>query len=423
MRRNSAAYWLALAVCAVLTAGGVLGVAAHLLADGGQPARWGYVAAALVFVLSTCQSAPLLAFGTRIWRAFWGVPLRRTADLFLVSGVVTTPLLIVLLLQLPDWRDRHSIWSDWPGAPVVWDTVAIVLLTVLGLVLLYLCLAPDLRERRPSPTPPGDVPSWVGGTPRQWLVLTTGVVWLGGYYALLFGFLHLLVASDLGLSLVPGWHSAIFPAYQVITAFQGGVATTVIAIALLRRLGGRREIGRDTFHAAGQLLLAFALLYFYFVWCELLTYWYGRMPIEIQLLQLFMFGPVFWLFVLSALLNCVLPVLLLVWSAVRHSVGGVTLVAVLVLAGNLIDRVRLYVTAWSLAGAPDAALRVPAAIPAPGPADVLVFVGAPAAVLLLYLLTLRLVPSVSRWEWRAASLLRTERRYLRTEVPVVAKPN
>jgi hypothetical protein len=49
-------------------------------------------------------------------------------------------------------------------------------------------------------------------------------------------------------------------------------------------------------------------------------------------------------------------------------------------------------------------------------------VGAPAAVALLYLLALRVIPPVGIWEYKLRLLLRAERPFLATEVTVLAKP-
>src|SRR5205085_8510858 len=131
---------------------------------------------------------------------------------------------------------------------------------------------------------------WLG-TERQWRALVRAQIWLGALYLMLFTYVHLVVVSDLAMSLVPAWGSANMPPYQVVTSLEGGVAVALVALAAARRFGGlQRYVGRDTFHAAAKLLLALALLWFYLFWSELLTYWYGRTPDEQHLLELLMFG-------------------------------------------------------------------------------------------------------------------------------------
>src|SRR5947209_8404233 len=101
--------------------------------SGPQPyTNFGYATAVLAFLMSTAQAAPILSFATRLAKGFWAIPLRRAADLLSVSGIVTTPLFIILLFQLPDFHGRVGIWNDWPGAPHLWDAIGITLITMCG---------------------------------------------------------------------------------------------------------------------------------------------------------------------------------------------------------------------------------------------------------------------------------------------------
>jgi molybdopterin-containing oxidoreductase family membrane subunit len=240
---------------------------------------------------------------------------------------------------------------------------------------------------------------------------------LGAVYAMLLVFAHLLVTSDLAMSLVPGWQSANFPAYHAVAGLQGGVATVVVGLAVLRRRGAR--VRMDVFHACGKLLLALALLWFYFSWAEFLTYWYGRTPAEQDLIALLMGRT---LYAGAALGCCVLPFLVLLWNRPRASVTGVTLAAILTLIGTLLDQVRVFVPAWRVAGPVQEQLGVLPELSAPSLADLLVLIGAPALVLLLVALVSRGVPPIAVWEEREADLLRAEQPYLRTRVSVVGRP-
>ena len=119
----------------LLSLAGVIGLIS-MIAAGPEPRwRWGYVAATLSFLLSAAQLAPVLSTATRLGRGYWGAGLRRMADLFGICGIVTAPVLVILMRQLPDWRGRPSIWFDWPGAPGVWDAAATLGLALAGVGL------------------------------------------------------------------------------------------------------------------------------------------------------------------------------------------------------------------------------------------------------------------------------------------------
>jgi Ni/Fe-hydrogenase subunit HybB-like protein len=155
----------------------------------------------------------------------------------------------------------------------------------------------------------------------------------------------------------------------------------------------------------------------------LLTNWYGRQPEEQAVLALFMFGPYLWAFALSFGLNFVLPFVLLIWNPIRVSIAGPTLASALVVTGTFVDRVRLYVPAWSVAGPVGQPLKSLPGAQFPVLADVLVALGAIALVVLLYMLTLRLVPGVSLWEYKQGVLLSRERAFVRVRTQLIAKPH
>jgi hypothetical protein len=110
----------------------------------------------------------------------------------------------------------------------------------------------------------------------------------------------------------------------------------------------------------------------------------------------------------------------LIWNSARSSVAATTFTAAVILVGNYADRVRIFVPAWSLAGPPRPTFDVPAAH-VPNVLDVLILVGVPAAVVLLFLLALRFISPISMWEHRRDLLLRVEQPFLKTSMPVIAR--
>ena len=54
------------------------------------------------------------------------------------------------------------------------------------------------------------LPEWTGTT-RQWKTLRAANLTLGAFYLMGYAFVHMLLTTDLGQSLLPGWRSAYFP--------------------------------------------------------------------------------------------------------------------------------------------------------------------------------------------------------------------
>jgi hypothetical protein len=103
--------------------------------SGPKTASWGYPMGVLAFLLGCTHAAPIVAFLTRLAKGYWSLPIRRAAELLFISGLVTTPLFIVMVNQLPGWQNRPTIWTlwanptgntTWPGAPYFWDSLFMV---------------------------------------------------------------------------------------------------------------------------------------------------------------------------------------------------------------------------------------------------------------------------------------------------------
>jgi len=409
----------------------VVGLVALIIFAMGHPTRaqWGYVMSVLAFLLGATQAAPIICFITRLAKGYWSLPIRRVAELFYVTGLVTTPLFLVMVAQLPDWTNRPTIWTNWKGGPVFYDSVFMIGLALTGLAMLYLTGLPDYAEARAM----GDrgirarlARGWMG-TPRQWQALNAVLVTLGAFYLMSYVYFHLFITSDFAMSLVPGWKSSVFPGYHALSGFQAGLGLTLVTAALIRKwMHLERYIPMDAFWGASKLLLALSLLFFYFTWSELILPWYGRQPNEIAYLTLLMFGPYKDLFILSAALNWLIPWWFLIWNPIRTSIAGPAFVGAIIVVGNLLDRMRIYLASWSVADVPVGAHLDADHLPPttyPGILEILIIIGAISAVGFCYMLAMKLMPPVSIWEFKTRLLLKVERPFLaHHEVAVVAKP-
>ncbi|MBM2825953.1 MAG: putative rane protein, partial [Dehalococcoidia bacterium] len=294
-------FQLAVAVSGGLFLLGILGFIMRLQGGFEDRAAWGYYATVWVFLFTTVQAAPVVAVATRLAKGHWRRPLSRTAEICAVVGLFNLVLYLPLLALMPPREGRSSMWFDWPipGGPVFWDFLSVVFLTLCGVGLLYLSALPDFALLRDHTT--GRRRSlysflahgWVG-TKHQWKMTTALLNVLGPFYLMMYVFTSSMIAMDYSMSLVPGWHDAIYPAFHTIKGLQGAVATTLIAMWLLRRFGGlKRYLGEDQFWGLSKPLLALTLLWFYHWWATFITFWYGRLEGERQVLQLLMFGPYF----------------------------------------------------------------------------------------------------------------------------------
>ncbi len=423
-------YRKAVTLFGILFLAGIVGFIMRVAQNGfsSWPA-WGYPAAIVAYILCTMQAAPIVAFALRAAKGHWRRPVSRIAELFTIVGVVNLIFLLPILFVLPPITGgRLTFWFEmnWLlpfSPPGFFVFFAMLSLVICGLGLLYLVSLPDLAAARDMK---GGVyrslaRGWVG-TPRQWKMLKSGANILGAFYLMTFVFVSTLFAMDLSETLVPGWKDAIYPAFHSITGIQGAIATTLVAMAIMRSFGGLREyLHMEQFWALSKPLLATSLLWFYMWWSTFLTYWYGRTPAEQQVLQLLMFGPYFVPFVLAFTFKFLIPLVFLIWNRVRMSIMGPTLIACSILIGDLFEFIRLYVGPFTVTQYGHILEEVPQAH-APDIADILIMVGAISGAILTYLITAKIIPVLSLWDTKEGLLLTRVQPYHKTEVLVIGKP-
>lgn len=437
--RVGSTYKKVLAFFGLLFVLGIVGFVLRLVDVGGfdDLSPWAYLMVAFAFLLTTCSSAPLFSVTQRMLRSHWRLPMARASEMFAVVGILSTLMFIPLIFLLPSSESRVSIWFEWPGTPFWPQLISVIFLAVNGLGILYATLVPDLARERDLGTGfrqalGARLACYWRGTPRQWKVLRAGIGVLGALYFTNLIMVHTMVSSDFAMVLVPGWRDAIFPPFQALHGLQAAVASTIIVMFLIRNCTGLREyISVDVFWGASKILLALSLLWAYFFFTEFIIFWYGRQPVEQELLKTFMFNSYRWPFVAAVFLCWLVPFLTLIWNFARKSMVFPTIAASSAILGVLADKIRIYPGAFSIADEhrdevfahthPERLSEAPAALWPTGP-DVLMVIGAIAGAILIYMLAIKIVPMLSIWEVSEGTLYRKRRRFLKREIMVMGKP-
>lgn len=430
LRSTGQVFRLSLLVLTILAVIGVIALIIRSVAKGWDDRQaWTYVAVAYGFLMATMAAAPCTSAATRLVRGHWRRPINRIAEIWAAGMIVPLILFILLVFTVPDTNGRPSVWFGWWAAPYLWDILLMVGLAMTGYAFLYVSSIPDLAIARDQL---GDgASSWVVrlagdffGTERQWRVIDRAQSYLGALYIVMYTGTVTVITADFIMSLIPGYKSAIFPAYMVVSGFGGGVAVTIVTATVLRLWGGAGDyLGREQFFALGKLQLAFGLLWFYFVWTDFIIPWYGRMPWEVLQIRFLYFHSYVWFFVTAFALCFVGPLFFLMWTPVRRSKVGPAIVAFGVIIGLLADRIRLYSAAFT---DKDITLDRLHSLPPtyhPGVLDALILLGAVSGTIAVVMLAFRMIPVPSIWEVTAGIRLRATRRFHNVDVMVIGKPD
>ena len=433
-KRKGKFFGIAAIVMSVLFILGVFGFILKVSEGVDDPSEWGYYAALVSFLITAGQGALMVSIATRLVKAHWRRPISRAAEMFAVVGLYNLILLIPLLWVLPGLSDgRRSLWffnelKNIPeNMPQIQMLLSMIFLVLAGIGLLWISSLPDLaviRDSEVNKKKKGLIGRLSGqwyGTSRQWFIQYHRLGMMGAFYFMMLITTHFLFSMDFSMTLVPGWIDALYPATHAHNSLQAGIAIVLIAMFILRRFGGYGDyIKYEQFWGLGKLLFAASLLWFWFWFSCFIVFWYGAKPNEQGVLELLMVGPYLPVFLVAFTLNFLVPLFTMMWNPLRRSIWGPTVIAFSVLVGTVFDRIRIYVSSWSVATQENKHLltEIPSAIK-PDVADILMWLGGISGAILIYLLATRIIPVVSIWEQKELLLYRIHKPFHRLEEVLV----
>ena len=428
-----------LVLLSILSIIGLIGLIVKISTDGfDNPAKWGYYVTFVVFILTTVQAAPMVAIAPFIAKGHWNRSITKVAQLFAPLGLINLILFIPVLCVLPSLSDgRRTLWffeslKIHSHMPHIITSISFICLVLLGIALLWVSTVPDfaiLRENSKNPYHKKlfSILSnrWIG-TSKQWFTQKHRIGILGAFYFMTLVILNFQISSDFAMSLIPGWIDSLYPVTHAANSFQAGVATVILAMFALRKWGGCKDfIEFDQFWALGKLMFALSLMWIWFFFSSFIIFWYGAKPTEKAIIELSMTGPYFVPFLGSAFLLFILPLITMPFNKIRRSIWGPTIIAFFILIGSFLDRLRIYVPAYQLTEHPNKHNIYLADIPAtilPDIPDIMIIVGGISAIILAYTLLTKLIPVISIWQQKELSLYKIHKKFHRTEVLVLGKP-
>lgn len=193
----------------------------------------------------TLISAILLLF-----RQKWRMSINRAAEAMTIFAVICAALFPLVhmgrlwvgfywVLPLPNtWG---SLWVNF-NSPLLWDVFAVSTYFTVSLVFWYLGLVPDFATIRDRAK--GKIAKiaygalslgWTGGA-KDWSRYETVSLILAGLATPLVLSVHTIVSFDFATSVIPGWHTTIFPPYFVAGAIFSGFAMVLTLMLITRKV-------------------------------------------------------------------------------------------------------------------------------------------------------------------------------------------
>jgi molybdopterin-containing oxidoreductase family membrane subunit len=225
------------------------------------------------------------------------------------------------------------------------------------------------------------------GLPEQRRVVNAGMTIIAITIIPLAVSVHSVLAWAFGLTVRVGWHSSLLAPYFVIAALLSGVAAVIVTVAAFRYAYHLENyITLKQFKYLGYLMLALGLTYLYMTIAELLTESYvldEENGLLLDSMLLGNFAPLFWFFVI---IGGGIPTLLVVLPWTR-TIPGITIAAALAVSGMWVKRLVIVIPplAQPLLGQPAKPYSM-------SMVELLVTVGAMAAIPLLMMVLFRFIP-------------------------------
>jgi Ni/Fe-hydrogenase subunit HybB-like protein len=380
-----------------------------------RPVFWGFYITNFVFWIGLSHAGTLISAILRLANATWRRPVTRCAEVITVFALSIGAMFPVIHLGKPwlafwmfPYPSERGIWPN-VRSPLVWDFFAISTYLISSVTFLLLPMLPDMALIRDRATGlRKKIYSVVAlgwrGTSKQWHRLESAMQIMAVAVIPVAVSVHSIVSWDFAMAPVPMWHSTIFAPYFVAGAIFSGIAALIIAMALLRKFLHLEEyLLREHFENLGKLLLVMSLLWFYFVFAERLTVWYGNETSEMSVFWATLTGsysPLFWIMVFC---NFLLPFPILAIKKLR-TITGTVIASTGVVIGMWLERFLIIVPSL-------AKKYLPYSFGSYRPTwvEITITAGTFAGMAVLYMLFAKTVPIISIWELKAAEHLAADR--------------
>lgn len=364
-----------------------------------RPIFWGFYIINFVFFIGISHAGTLISAILRLCHAEWRRSITRAAEVITVLVLFIGAANVIMDLGRPD-RAYFVITNARFGSPLLWDVCSITTYLTASSIYLYLPLIPDIAILRDR------IPGWrrglyrvlaLGwrGTEKQQKRLDRAIAVMAVIVIPIAVSVHTVVSWVFAMTIQPMWHSTIFGPYFVVGAIFSGIASIIIAMAIIRQVYQLGDYLKPVhFNNLGLLLLVMTLLWFYFTFGEYLTTYYGAEPTHLAVFYSKISGRYSVQFWAMNLFCFVIPFLILSIQRFR-TIKGTVIASVSVVIGMWLERFAIVVPTLM-----NPRLPYEGGSYHPTWVEWSLMVGCFAGFSLLYVIFTKFFPIISIWEIR-----------------------
>ena len=412
--RPSALWWVGIALSGSAMLLGVVAVWYQMATGVGtwglnRTVGWAFDITNFVFWIGIGHAGTLISAILFLLRQRWRTSVHRAAEAMTLFAVICAAIFPLIHLgrpwlafwMMPYPNTRGPLWVNF-RSPLIWDFFAVNTYFIVSAVFWYLGLIPDLATMRDR-TPPGfrrrQLAWWSlgwNGSCRSWHRYEVVYLLLAGLATPLVVSVHTIVSWDFATTVLPGWHTTIFPPYFVTGAIFSGMAM-VLTLTLVARKTMRLEAYITTRHidVMCKLLMVTSALIGLAYATEVFTALYSANSYEQFTMLNRALGPLAWGYWIMVAFNVLLPQLL--WfERIRRMLVAVFVISICANVGMWFERFVIIVTSLERSFVPSTwTSYVPTSV------EVATLIGGFGLFFTLFLLFCRFVPIIAMAETKA----------------------
>ena len=301
----------------------------------------------------TLISAILLLF-----RQKWRMSINRAAEAMTIFAVICAAMFpgfhmgrlwLGFYWALPLPNTFGSLWVNF-NSPLLWDVFAISTYFTVSLVFWYIGLIPDFATIRDRATNKiskviyGALSFGWDGAAKTWSRYESVALILAGLATPLVLSVHTIVSMDFATSVIPGWHTTIFPPYFVAGAIFSGFAMVMTLMLVAREVMGLKDyITIYHIELMNIIIIVTGSIVGIAYLTELFIAWYSGVEAEQYAFLNRATGPYWWAYWTMMTCNVISPQLF--WfRKIRTSIVASFILSIVVNIGMWFERFVIIVT-------------------------------------------------------------------------------
>ena len=321
-----------------------------------QPVGWAFGIVNFVFWIGIGHAGTLISAILFLLRQKWRTGVARFAEAMTIFAVMTAGLFPIIHTGRPwlagyltPYPNQHGLWVNL-NSPLVWDVFAVSTYFTISLLFWYIGLVPDfatLRDKTISKVKKTIYSVFSLGwrhSNRHWQHYEKAYMILAGLSTPLVLSVHSIVSFDFATSILPGWHTTIFPPYFVAGAIFSGFAMVVTVLVFVRKVFDMENIiTLNHLERMNKIILATGMMVGYAYGMEFFIAWYSGVQYEQFVFINRAFGPYAWAYWTMVSCNVIFPQLF--WfRKIRRSVPAMFIIVILVNVGMWFERFVIIVS-------------------------------------------------------------------------------